>query len=45
MVAAHNPTRRFHMQYILLIHADEAGFANMTPEQQQQGYAAYMAYS
>jgi len=33
------------MQYILLIHADEAGFANMTPEQQQQGYAAYMAYS
>jgi hypothetical protein len=33
------------MQYILLIHADEAGFANMTPEQQQQGYAAYLAYS
>lgn len=33
------------MQYILLLHADEAGFTRMTPEQQQQGYAAYMAYS
>jgi hypothetical protein len=33
------------MQYILLLHANEAGFAQMTPEQQQQGMAAYMAYS
>jgi hypothetical protein len=33
------------MQYILLLHADEAGFAKMTPDQQQQGYAAYMAYT
>ncbi len=33
------------MQYLLLIHASEAGFANMTPEQQQQGMAAYMAYT
>jgi hypothetical protein len=33
------------MQYILLLHAQEAGFANMTPEQQQQGMAAYMAYT
>jgi hypothetical protein len=33
------------MQYILLLHAEEAGFAKMTPEQQQQGMAAYMAYS
>ena len=33
------------MQYILLLHANEAGFAQMTPEQQQQGLAAYMAYS
>jgi hypothetical protein len=33
------------MQYILLIHASEAGFAQMTPAQQQQGLAGYMAYS
>jgi hypothetical protein len=33
------------MQYLLLLHAEEAGFMNMTPEQQQQGMAAYMAYS
>ena len=33
------------MQYILLLHANEAGFAQMTPEQQQQGMAAYVAYS
>ena len=33
------------MQYLLLIHADEAGFSHMTPEQQQQGMAAYMAYT
>jgi hypothetical protein len=32
------------MQYLLLLHADEAGFNNMSPEQQQQGMAAYMAY-
>jgi len=33
------------MQYLLLLHADEAGFTHMTPEQQQTGMAAYMAYS
>ena len=33
------------MQYLLLLHANESGFTNMTPEQQQQGMAAYMAYS
>jgi hypothetical protein len=33
------------MQYLLLLHAEEAGFARMTPEQQQQGMAAYMAYT
>ena len=32
------------MQYLLLLHANEAGFSNMTPEQQQQGFQAYMAY-
>src|ERR1700689_2654806 len=33
------------MQYILLLHANEAGFANMTPAEQQQGLASYMAYT
>jgi hypothetical protein len=33
------------MQYLLLLHGNEAGFTNMTPEQQQAGLAAYMAYS
>ena len=32
------------MQYLLTIYADENAYAKMTPEQQQQGYAAYMAY-
>jgi hypothetical protein len=33
------------MQYLLALYADESRFAQMTPEQQKQGYAAYMAYS
>ena len=33
------------MQYLLLLHASEASFVQMTPEQQQQGMAAYMAYT
>jgi hypothetical protein len=33
------------MQYLLTLYADEAVFSRMTPEQQQQGLAAYMAYS
>ena len=33
------------MQYLLLLHAEEAGFGRMTPEQQQQGMAAYVAYT
>jgi hypothetical protein len=33
------------MQYLLLLHAEEAGFMRMTPEQQQQGMAAYTAYT
>ena len=32
------------MEYLLLLHADEAGWNKMTKEQQEQGYAAYMAY-
>jgi hypothetical protein len=33
------------MQYLLLIHSNESGWAQLTPEQQQQGMTAYMAYS
>ena len=33
------------MQYILLIHADEAGFAKMKPEDAEKSMAAYFAYN
>jgi hypothetical protein len=33
------------MQYLLLLHADENGWSKMTEAEQQQGYAAYMAYT
>jgi hypothetical protein len=33
------------MQYLLMLHSEEAGWDRMTKEQQQQGYAAYMAYT
>jgi len=34
-----------HMEYILMIHTDENGWAKMTPAQQQEGAAAYYAYT
>lgn len=33
------------MQYLLTLYADESRFNTMTPEQKQQGLAAYMAYT
>ena len=33
------------MDYLLLLYSNEEGWTRMTPEQQQQGYAAYMAYT
>jgi hypothetical protein len=33
------------MQYLLLLHAEESGWARMTEAEQKQGYAAYMAYT
>ena len=33
------------MQYLLTLYADESTWDKMTPEQQQQGGAAYMAYT
>ena|SRR5215813_11884229 len=32
------------MQYLLLLHVDESGWGKLSPEQQQQGLAAYTAY-
>jgi hypothetical protein len=34
-----------NMQYLLALYADESQWGNMTPEQQQQGVAAYGAYT
>jgi len=33
------------MQYLLTLYADESQWGRMTPEQQQQGVAAYGAYT
>ena len=33
------------MQYLLMLYSDEAGWGRMTPAEQQQGMAAYMAYT
>lgn len=33
------------MQFLLTLYADDAGWNQMTPEQQQQGVAAYAAYT
>lgn len=33
------------MQFLLTLYSQEAGWNNMTPEKQKQGYAAYMAYT
>ena len=33
------------MQYLLMIYADESGWSKMTPVQQQQGMAAYNAFT
>lgn len=33
------------MQYLLALYLDESGWGKMTPEQQQQGSAAYTAYT
>ena len=33
------------MQYLLMLYADENGWERMSPAEQQQGMAAYMAYT
>jgi hypothetical protein len=44
-VNAYNPNWRDAMQYLLALYVDESGWGKMTPEQQQQGTASYMAYT
>lgn len=33
------------MQYLLMLYSDESGWTRMTPAEQQQGIAAYQAYT
>lgn len=33
------------MQYLLLLYAEEGGWDNLSPEQQEEGVAAYNAYT
>ena len=33
------------MQYLLMLYSDESGWGKMTPAEQQQGVAAYAAYT
>ena len=33
------------MEYLLMLYDDEAGFAALTPQQQRDGVAAYVAYT
>jgi hypothetical protein len=33
------------MEYLLVLYSEEGGWMNMTKEQQEQGMAAYMAYT
>jgi hypothetical protein len=33
------------MQYMMLIYSNEKGWSQLTPEQQKQGMAAYIAYT
>ena len=33
------------MEYLLMLYSEEAGWVNMTKAQQEQGMAAYMAYT
>ena len=33
------------MQYLLMLYSNESGWNNLSPAEQQQGYAAYMAYT
>jgi hypothetical protein len=40
-----NQSRRLHVQYILMLYVNEAGWPKLTPAEQEQGMAAYNAYT
>jgi hypothetical protein len=43
--AACNSTWRIAMQYLLMLYSEEGGWNKLTKEQQEQGMAAYRAYT
>src|SRR5438477_11452506 len=43
--AAYNQRWRIYMQYLLMLYAEESGWNKLTKEQQEQGAAAYRAYT
>jgi hypothetical protein len=43
--SAYNPIQEKTMQYMLGLYLEESAWERMTPEQQQQGAAAYTAYT
>jgi len=45
VVAAKDPRGRFLMEYILMAYVQESGWGSLTKAQQEQGMAAYMAYT
>src|SRR6266403_2376877 len=42
---AHNPLWRFQMQYLLMLYSEEASWNKLTKAEQEQGVAAYRAYT
>src|ERR1035438_4179212 len=45
IVPAYNPRRRPLMEYMLMAYVQESGWTQLTKAQQEQGMAAYMAYT
>jgi hypothetical protein len=45
MAPAITDQRRSFMQYLLMLYSDESQWGKMSQAEQQQGYAAYMAYT
>jgi hypothetical protein len=43
--ARRHPNGRITMQYLLMLYADESGWASLSPAEQAQGVAAYGAYT
>jgi len=43
--AAHEPMKEAPMEYILMLYVNEAGWPKLTKAEQEQGMAAYIAYT